>query len=117
MGLFAGTPFDLPPRCERCQAIENECRCPPLPPKRTPPDQQTVRVKLEKRQRGKMVTTVSDLSVAEAGDAVARAELLTMLKATCGAGGTLKDLTIEIQGEHVQRIRQALLNLGYRVKI
>jgi translation initiation factor 1 len=42
--------------------------------------------------------------------------LLTRLKAACGAGGTIKDDSIEIQGRHLEGVRTLLAELGYRVK-
>ena len=117
MGLFAGTPFDRPPTCDRCGAVEADCRCPPLPAPRIPPQQQTARLKVQKRQRGKVVTVVDGLCATEPGDLDALAELLTQLKSTCGAGGALKEQAIEIQGDHLERIRHALSKSGYRVKI
>ncbi len=35
------------------------------------------------------------------------------LKKHCGTGGTVKDRTIEIQGEHIPKIRARLTALGY----
>ena len=43
-------------------------------------------------------------------------ELLTKLKNACGAGGTIKDDVIEIQGKHVERVANFLTQVGYRVK-
>jgi translation initiation factor 1 len=43
-------------------------------------------------------------------------EVLTMLKTLCGAGGTMKDETLEIQGEHTEKIQQKLKSLGYKIK-
>ncbi len=110
--LFAGTPFDRPPRCERCGALEVDCHCPPDPPPRIPPDKQTARISVEKRKKGKVVTLVRDLPP-EGNDLPA---LLTTMKNACGAGGTLKDGILEIQGRHVERVREVLASLGYRVK-
>jgi translation initiation factor 1 len=42
--------------------------------------------------------------------------LLTRLKATCGAGGTIKDDLLEIQGRHLDTVRELLAGLGYRTK-
>ena len=110
MRLFAGTPFDLPPRCERCGMLEESCECPPEPVPRVPPENQVARLALEKRKKGKQVTVVRGL---ETGDL---ADLLTQLKSACGAGGTVKEGTIEIQGNHLDRVRGLLIAIGYRVK-
>ena len=85
MRLFEGTPFDRPPRCDRCGELESACVCPPQPPPRIPPQQQTARLSVEKRKKGKVVTVVRGLP-AEGNDLPA---LLTQLKTACGAGGTL----------------------------
>jgi len=76
------------------------------------PEKQTARLAVEKRKKGKQVTVVRGLS-AEGNDL---AELLTRLKTSCGAGGTVKDETLEIQGSHADRIRQTLQDIGYRVR-
>jgi translation initiation factor 1 len=115
MRLFEGTPFDRPPRCERCGQLEADCQCPPAPPApppRVPPSEQTARLSVEKRKKGKVVTVVRGLSV-EGNDLPG---LLTQLKAACGAGGTLKEGDLEIQGKHLDRVRQLLKTVGYRVK-
>lgn len=112
MRLFEGTPFDIPPTCDRCGKLEEECTCPPLPPAQIPPEKQTARLAVEKRKKGKLVTVVRGLP-AEGNDL---AELLGKLKTACGAGGTLKDEELEIQGNHLERVRELLKGLGYRVK-
>lgn len=111
MRLFEGTPFDRPLRCEVCEELEEDCTCPPPEPKRTPPDQQTLTITIEKRKRGKTVTVIRGLSPDnDAG------ELLTQLKSTCGAGGSIQDEALEIQGNHLERVTAALQTQGYRVK-
>lgn len=112
--LFAGTPFDRPPVCERCGCVESECACPPLPALKhfVPPEKQTARLTTEKRKKGKLVTVVSGLAAA-ANDLPA---LLTRLKGACGAGGTLDGEALEIQGDHRDRLRTILGEIGYRVR-
>ena len=110
MRLFEGTPFDIPPKCDDCGELEADCKCPPKPPERVPPEKQTAKIRVEKRKRGKMVTVVRGLSLDDLP------ELLTHLKNTCGAGGTIKDDAIEIQGEHPDRVDNALSQKGYRTK-
>ncbi len=112
MRLFAGTEFDIPPRCDRCGALLEDCSCPPAPTPPIPPAEQTAKLAIERRKKGKVVTVVRGLP-AEGNDLPA---LLTQLKSSCGAGGTLKDEALEIQGRHLERVRETLTQLGYRVK-
>jgi translation initiation factor 1 len=39
------------------------------------------------------------------------------MKRLCGAGGTLKDGVVEIQGDHRERLAARLRALGYTVKL
>jgi translation initiation factor 1 len=112
MRLFAGTPYDQPPKCERCGALEAECICPPLPAARIAASAQVARLAIEKRKKGKVVTVIRGLAAAEND----LPELLSRLKSQCGAGGAIQEESLEIQGEHMDRIRAALTELGYRVK-
>ena len=112
MRLFEGTQWDRPPRCEQCGELEEDCTCPPPPRVLTPPGKQTARLAVEKRKKGKVVTVVRVLP-AEENDLPA---LLGHLKTACGAGGTLKEDLLEIQGNHVERVRGLLAGLGYRVR-
>lgn len=112
MRLFEGTEFDRPPRCGDCGQLEVDCQCPPPPPVRLLPEEQTARVSIEKRKKGKTVTMIRGLP-AEGNDLP---ELLTQLKNACGAGGTLKDDVIEIQGKQSERVKQVLLQIGFKVK-
>lgn len=112
MRLFEGTEFDRPPRCDNCGQLEADCQCPPPPPKRIPPEKQTARVSIEKRKKGKTVTVIRGLPA----DGNGLPKLLTKLKNACGAGGTLKDEAIEIQGRQLDRVREVLLQMGFKVK-
>ena len=42
--------------------------------------------------------------------------LLTQLKKSCGAGGTIDGDLIEIQGDQIERVQQVLRELGYQVR-
>ncbi|MEQ8790459.1 MAG: translation initiation factor [Pirellulaceae bacterium] len=111
MRLFEGTPLDRPPRCETCGELEAQCTCPPPPKQYLAPEKQTARLAVEKRKKGKVVTVVRGLS-AEDNDLPA---LLAQLKNACGAGGTIKDQQLELQGDHLERLRGKLADIGYRV--
>ena len=65
-----------------------------------------------KRRAGKTVTVISGLQ----HDPATLAALLKTLKQRCGAGGTVKDGEIELQGDHRERVGAALIALGYQVK-
>jgi translation initiation factor 1 len=112
--LFAGTPWDRPPSCERCGKLEAECECPPevAEPARLAPESQTARLRLEKRVKGKLVTVVSQLD--PSGNDLE--SLAARLKAKCGTGGTVKDGAIELQGDHLAAVESALKAIGYATK-
>ncbi len=114
MGLLAGTKFDRPPHCERCEKPETECKCPPLeaPAAKRPAGSRAVRVGVEKRRHGRTMTVVRDLNP-DRDDIPA---LLTLLKSACGAGGTISEGLLEIQGTHRERVSSELLKLGYKVR-
>jgi translation initiation factor 1 len=80
--------------------------------KRVPPEQQTARLMTERRAKGKLVTVIAGLD--PAGNDLT--ELATRLKNACGAGGTMKDGQIELQGDHLQAAERALQAIGYKTK-
>ena len=72
-----------------------------------------VRVSRETQGRsGKAVTLVRGLPL----DALALAALGKKLRSACGAGGTVKDGVLEIQGEHRDRVVLLLTQDGWKVK-
>jgi translation initiation factor 1 len=82
--------------------------------KSLPPHEQTAYLHRDSKGRGgKAVTLVRKLSLSEDD----MRELAKKLKQVCGSGGTVKDGVIEIQGEHRQKIAEALKQMGYKVKI
>ena len=112
MGLFDGTQWQRPVLCETCGKLAAECECPAPAPARLAPEKQTARLAIEKRAKGKMVTVVRGLGAADND----LPDLLKRLKAGCGAGGAIDGDAIEVQGKHIERIKELLLPLGYRVK-
>lgn len=78
-----------------------------------PPNQQTVRVQASRKGRkGKTVTVITGF---QHGPDQLNA-LAKQLKAQCGTGGTVKDDTIEIQGDHGDKLVQVLTGKGYQAK-
>ncbi|MGK7875719.1 MAG: translation initiation factor [Xenococcaceae cyanobacterium] len=79
-----------------------------------PPNQQNLRVQASRKGRkGKTVTVITGFQ----SKPETLAKLLKELKTQCGSGGTGKDNTLEIQGDHTQKIVQILTKLGYKAKI
>ena len=116
MGLFAGTKWDVPAHCEICNRLELECTCPlPAPEQRVwlAPNKQTAKISVEHRKKGKLVTVIRGLNPSETDFP----KLLTCLKNSCGAGGTIEESTLEVQGSHAERIEKLLTKIGYRVSV
>lgn len=96
-------------RCPRCGSYP--CRCPR--PKSLPPTEQTAAIRREKKGRGgKTVTVIMELQLTPED----LKELGRLLKQKCGAGGAVKELTIEIQGDHRDTVAAELQKLGYKTK-
>lgn len=77
------------------------------------PAHQKVIVRLDRKRRGgKSVTIIEGLQIPVKD----REALLKELKAGLGAGGTVKDTSLEIQGDHCDALVTALTKLGYRPK-
>ncbi len=97
--------------CGGCRQPISECSCKSASPR--PSGDGIVRVSRETKGRGgKDVTLIKGLTL----DDAALVALTKRLKAICGAGGTVKDGVIEVQGNHCERVQSFLLAQGYRVK-
>ncbi|MEJ8838219.1 translation initiation factor Sui1 [Ramlibacter sp. AN1133] len=97
--------------CPACRRPLAQCSCSKAAP--PPPSDGIVRVLRESKGRGgKAVTVVRGAP----GDAAALARLGQELKTACGCGGTVKDGTIEVQGDHVDKVMAWLQQRGHKVK-
>ncbi len=96
--------------CPRCRKAMAKCSC--ADELCVPQGDGVVRVRREVRN-GKTMTVVF-------GVPVKKAELEALgkkLKAKCGAGGTVKDGVIEVQGDHRDVVVAEMRRLGFEVKL
>ncbi len=74
--------------------------------------QQKLKVRLDsKKRRGKKVTLVTGFQ----SSPQELEEMVRTLKKTCGAGGTVLDNALEIQGDHRQKVISFLRSSGFIV--
>jgi translation initiation factor 1 len=109
MGLFDGTLLERPVLCERCGEDVKVCDCPPPD---VPPHLQLLKIRIEKRKRGKTMTIISGFT----GSTVQLRETLSELKTQCGAGGAVTGNDIELQGEQIEKVSKILSLRGYRIE-
>ena len=100
--------------CPICGQPYKHCRCDQSTSQApTKKSDGIVRIMRDRKHRGgKTVTVIS--GVPASSDALA--ELAQQLKKLCGSGGTIKDGTIEIQGDHCDKVQAKLTEMGYKVK-
>ena len=112
-GLFDGTPLERPVTCPQCGKSRKQCACPRgADGQLHQPKTQPVRVSRERRAGGKMITIIRGLGLREA-------ELSAMLKnfkSTLGTGGTIREDSIELQGDHRDKLVETLRQMGYPAK-
>jgi len=97
--------------CPDCGKPMEDCTCARKQPRE--PGDGIVRVRRESKGRGgKTVTTIAGLPVEDA----ALEALAGELKRRCGCGGTAKEGTIVIQGDHVEHLVGELQRRGYTTK-
>jgi translation initiation factor 1 len=94
--------------CPDCSQPVAACSCRKSRPR--PASDGVVRVSRQTKGRGgKTVTRIDGVSL----DDDALVQLGKRLRTACGSGGTVKDGVIEVQGDHCDKVLDALKQLGY----
>ena len=90
--------------CSLCGLPKELCVCEDLSA-----DEQEIVISNDRRKWGKLVTlaTFRGHSDANLGD------ILKHAKKKIGSGGTIRDNSIEIRGDHRLRLKRLLIDLGY----
>ncbi len=102
--------------CPACGKPAQKCRCKKKESKKPTvyPDDGIIRIRREvKGRKGKTATAIF-------GVPLDGAELKTFAKALrkrCGAGGSVKDGVILIQGDHREALLKEIQKQGYKVKL
>ena len=97
-----------PDWCSKCKHLPCICK---KAQKAAPPTSKVVKMRREVR-RGKPVIVLFEMGLS----AESLKDLLKTIQRSCGAGGAVKEGTIEIQGDHRERIEQMLAEKGFKVK-
>ena len=90
--------------CSKCGLPKDLCVCQTIAK-----EGQRIKVKIEKRKFGKLITVIYGINKKE----IDLKELAKELKQKFACGGTVKGDTIELQGEHTEKTKEELTNLGF----
>lgn len=75
------------------------------------PDKQKIKISMEKRKKGKIVTLLKGLVLTESD----LKDLTKSLKNACGVGGTIESGVIELQGDCQEKVKTWLKDNGWGV--
>lgn len=73
---------------------------------------QEIKITSEKRRYGKIVTVISGFD-----SSVDVKSIASDLKKLCATGGTVKKGIIELQGNHKEKVKKKLEEMGFKVEI
>jgi translation initiation factor 1 len=90
--------------CPTCGLPKDLCACGEIEK-----EQQRIRVRLETRKYGRPTTIVDGIDEKNTN----LAGMAQKLKGFCACGGTAKNGLIMLQGDHRDRVRKYLVDLGY----
>lgn len=89
--------------CPKCGLPRDICVCDAIAR-----EQQAITVFTVKRRYGKQITIVDGLS-----KDVDLKQICKKLKLKLACGGTVKEMTIELQGSHTAKVKEELIKMGF----
>lgn len=90
--------------CTKCGLPKELCVCETIAKK-----EQRIRIRIEKRKFGKLITVIEGIDEKD----IDIKDLTKKLKNQLACGGTAKEGTIELQGNHARRAKAILVSLGF----
>ncbi|RLF53023.1 MAG: stress response translation initiation inhibitor YciH [Thermoplasmata archaeon] len=93
--------------CKVCGLPKELCVC-----EKIAREGQEIKITTERRRYGKIVTIISGLD-----SSVDIGELAKELKKCCACGGTVRKNSIELQGDHKERAKKKLEEMGFTVEV
>jgi len=91
--------------CSRCGLPEDLCVCETIAK-----EAQIIGIKKLKKKFGKISTVIQGIDEKE----INLKDLAKKLKSKFACGGTAKNGTIELQGDHANAVKQELIKLGFK---
>ncbi len=89
--------------CPKCGLPKDLCICETMAR-----EEEKIRVSLTEKRYRKTVTVIAGIS----GDVDIK-NVLKELKTRFACGGTYKNKTVELQGNHIKRLKDALVKMGF----
>ena len=92
--------------CPKCGIPKEACICETLAK-----SAQKIKVEKVSKKYGKWATQVSGMN----DKSINMKEIAKQLKSELACGGTIKDNVIELQGDHIKKVRGKLIELGFQI--
>ncbi len=93
--------------CPKCGLPKQACVC-----EQIAKGSQRIKVSIDKKRYGKIVTLVSGFE-----NGIDMKEMAKNLKNGLACGGTYRENTVELQGDHRKKIKEVLIKLGFDAEL
>lgn len=90
--------------CQKCGLPKELCVCETIAK-----EAQRISIKKDKRKFGKIITVIEGIDSKQ----INIKDIAKKLKSKFACGGTVKNNTIELQGDHVSKTKQELIKMGF----